>query len=255
MKEYPHSICMGYPIFTGSLKDLSIDKKLIVNTINQYSYCIAEEDDDFQKALKESDVLLPDGVGIVKASSFLNNENIQKIAGADLHTFLLKELQKNGGSCFYMGSSEKTLAKIEKRIAREYPNIRVGTYSPPFKPELSETDNLEIRRAVNSFRADVLFVGMTAPKQEKWISSQKDFLDANVICAIGAVFDFYAGTVDRPSKFWIESNKEWMGRLIKEPRRMWKRYVLYGAFFGYYLLKEKFKGQNRTNGSNVKVNA
>jgi len=253
MKDYSELVCMGYPVFTDRLGNLSNNDKLVISTINQYSYCLAEKDDEFQRSLLKSDVLLPDGIGIVLASQFLYGQRIRKIAGADLHNFLLKKLEGEGGSCFYMGSSEETLSRIRTRIAKEFPNIRVGTYSPPFKPELSEKDNLEIREAVNSFRPDVLFVGMTAPKQEKWSFEQSDMLDAKMICSIGAVFDFYAGTVSRPGDFWINSGLEWVRRLIKEPGRMWKRYIVYGAQFGYYLLKQKLNGAHNQNGTRVRM--
>ncbi len=93
--------------------------------------------------------------------------------------------------------------------------------------------------AVNDFQPDVLFVGMTAPKQEKWVYKHKDRLDAKIICAIGAVFDFYAGTVDRPQQFWINLGLEWFIRLYKEPKRMWKRYLYYGPVFVFHILKER----------------
>ena len=230
---------MGYPVFRGKLEDIQYSKKTVVNTLNQYSYCIAEKDDEFQEALMQSCILLPDGIGIIAASRFLYGEKIQKIAGSDLHNYLLKKLNKDKGSCFYMGSSNETLNRITIQINKQYPEIRVGTYSPPFKKEFTEFENQSIRDAVNSFRPDVLFVGMTAPKQEKWSHNQKDYLDAKMICSIGAVFDFYAGTVNRPGDVWIDSGLEWLGRLFSEPRRMWKRYILYGALFGYYLIREK----------------
>lgn len=95
--------------------------------------------------------------------------------------------------------------------------------------------------AVNAFQPDVLFVGMTAPKQEKWSYKHKPQLDAKIICSIGAVFDFYAGTVARPSPFWIKMRLEWFIRLIKEPKRMWKRYLYYGPIFIKLILQQKFK--------------
>ena len=94
---------------------------------------------------------------------------------------------------------------------------------------------------VNQFEPDVLFVGMTAPKQEKWSYENKEALNTKVICSIGAVFDFYAGTVERPSKVWIDLGLEWLGRLQKEPKRMWKRYIYYGFIFLYYLLSTKLR--------------
>ncbi len=233
--------CLGYSVFTGKLEDISLTDKKLVNTINQYSYCMAEMDPDFKLSLLESDILLPDGVGIVLASKILNGKVINKIAGADLHHFLLNKLNRTGGSCFYLGSSEETLRKIEARISKEYPNISFGSFSPPYKTVFSETENKEMLTAVNSFKPDVLFVGMTAPKQEKWAHSNKTSLDTKIICSIGAVFDFYAGTVERPDKFWIGLGLEWFGRLLNEPKRMWRRYLYFGPVFGYYILKGKFR--------------
>jgi N-acetylglucosaminyldiphosphoundecaprenol N-acetyl-beta-D-mannosaminyltransferase len=187
----------------------------------------------------ESDVLLPDGIGIVLASKFLNGINIKKIAGSDLHDHLLKKLNATYGRCFYLGATEETLAKIKARLAIEYPNIAVDSFSPPFKPDFSEEDTAKMIESVNTFCPDVLFVGMTAPKQEKWSNAFKTSLHVGMICSIGAVFDFYAGTVKRPGKIWIKLGLEWLGRLLKEPKRMWKRYIYYGFIFAYYLVREK----------------
>lgn len=239
MKDSPHLECLGYPVYTGTLDCLPTNQQLVVSTINQYSYCIAEQNPEFKKSLEGSDILLPDGIGIVIAAKLLEKERIRKIAGADLHSFLLKKLNREGGSCFYLGTSLETLQKIENRIHIEYPNINVGSYSPPFKNEFSELDNQAMINQVNQFKPEVLFIGMTAPKQEKWAYAHKNELDSRLICSIGAVFDFYAGTVKRPNEIWISLGLEWLGRLIKEPKRMWKRYIYYGVIFGYYLLKEK----------------
>lgn len=233
--------CLGYDVYNAPLSNMPVSNKLLINTINQYSFCIAEKDNEFKKSLLQSDILLPDGIGIVAAAKFINKEKINKIAGADLHNFLLKKLENEKGSCFYMGSSETTLTKIKKRLNKEYPNIKVGTYSPPFKPEFTEEDNTAILNAVNSFAPNVLFVGMTAPKQEKWSYQFKEALNTQYICSIGAVFDFYAGTTTRPSIFWQNLGLEWLGRLFKEPKRMWKRYIYYGFVFGGHLIKHKIK--------------
>ncbi|WP_282124605.1 WecB/TagA/CpsF family glycosyltransferase [Algibacter mikhailovii] len=242
MKKPSTISCMTYEIFTDNLEVLPSDGKMTINTINQYSYCMAEKDAQFKQALQSSDVLLPDGVGIVIAAAWLKEKKVKKIAGADLHTFLLNRLNQEQGSCFYMGSSKITLERIEQRLAKEYPNIRVASYSPPFKKEFTSEDNIAIISKVNAFQPDVLFVGMTAPKQEKWSLEHKDALDVNgPICAIGAVFDFYAGTVTRPGQIWQNLGLEWLGRLFKEPKRMWKRYIYYGAVFSGHLIKEKVK--------------
>ncbi|MBP2283118.1 N-acetylglucosaminyldiphosphoundecaprenol N-acetyl-beta-D-mannosaminyltransferase [Flavobacterium sp. CG_23.5] len=232
---------VDYSIYTGSLKDLLIVGKTLINTINQYSFCIAETDTLFKTALQGSDILLPDGMAIVAGVRLLENKKITKIAGADLHHFLLDDLNKKGGTCFYLGSSEHTLQKIAARLAREFPNVRFQTFSPVYATEFSTIENTQMLDAVNAFQPDVLFVGMTAPKQEKWTFQHKSTLDAKIICSIGAVFDFYAGTVVRPHSFWINLRLEWFVRLLKEPKRMWKRYLYYGPVFIKLILKEKLK--------------
>ncbi len=235
---------LGFKIFNDKLENLKIRSKLLINTINQYSYIVAEKDHNFKQALLNSDILLPDGVGIVAASKLLTGDKITKIAGADIHQYLLRELNKVGGSCMYLGSTEQTLTKIKERLAIEYPSVKMTYYSPPYKPEFSNEDNAIMIEVVNNIKPDVLFVGMTAPKQEKWSYLHKEKLDTKIICSIGAVFDFYAGTVNRPSNFWINFGLEWLGRLVKEPKRMWKRYLYYGPVFGWILLKEKQKQVN-----------
>jgi len=231
--------CLGYNIFSDSLSTIHNYTKVLVNTINQYSYCIAEQDVDFKQALVHSDILLPDGVGITIAAKLLSGHNIKKISGADLHQHLLEELNEQGGSCFYLGSSESTLGKIKSRINKEYPAISVYSYSPPYKSEFTQADSEDMLQQVNIINPDALFIGMTAPKQEKWAYQFKDQLHAKYICSIGAVFDFYAGTVKRPNQVWINMGLEWLGRLINEPKRLYRRYLYYGPIFAYTLFKEK----------------
>src|SRR5690606_4979913 len=108
--------------------------------------------------------------------------------------YLMNYLNASGGKCFFLGSSLETLGRIERRLAKEFPAVKAGFHSPPFTGTLSIEENQEIINAVNAFSPDVLFVGMTAPKQEKWVFEHKNKLNARVCCSIGAVFDFYAGT-------------------------------------------------------------
>jgi len=230
---------MGYELFSGNLNSIPYSSKTVINTINQYSFCVAERDEEFKKALKSSDILLPDGVGIVVAVKSVTGGNLKKISGTELHENLLTRLNDKQGRCFYLGSNKNTLNKIKQRLANQYPNITCETFSPPYKAQFSDAENNEMIEAVNAFKPDVLFVGMTAPKQEKWVAAHKTDIDAKIICSIGAVFDFYAGTIERPSAFWINLGLEWFARLCKEPQRMWKRYIYYGPIFAWALVKEK----------------
>lgn len=239
--DYPSVKFIDYNVYSGGLDNISINvgAQTLINTINQYSYCMADIYPGFKNALVKSDILLPDGIGITLSIRMITGDRVIKIAGADIHFHLLDQMNSAGSRCFYLGSSERTLRKITNRIKRQYPNIILGTYSPPYKPQFSDEDNEQMIAAVNSFKPDVLFVGMTAPKQETWAFEHKNNLDAKIICSIGAVFDFFAGTVRRPSKFWINLGLEWFIRLLKEPKRMSRRYLYYGPVFVYLMLKYK----------------
>ncbi len=244
MSELP-SIFRGYHLFDQQLEHLPLQAQTVISTLNQYSFCMAERDPAFREALTASDVLLPDGVGITLAMKLTTGRNVKKISGSDVHTYLLNRLNRRAGRCFYLGATETTLAKIGNRLAAEYPDIQFASYSPPFKKEFSAQDSEEMIKRINAFKPDVLFVGMTAPKQEKWAHQHKRVIKAPVICSIGAVFDFYAGTVKRPGKVWIDAGLEWFVRLCREPARMWKRYLYYGPVFIYALVKEQLNPELR----------
>lgn len=144
----------------------------------------------------------------------------------------MERLNRKGGKCFFMGSSEKVLELIKVRAATVYPNIIVETYSPPYKAVFNDEENKEIIRAINKANPDLLWIGMTAPKQEKWAYSHWDELEINChVGTIGAVFDFFAGTYKRAPQWWQKNSLEWLYRLIKEPRRMWKRYIIGNPLF------------------------
>ncbi len=215
--------------------------KVLINTINAHSYNTAQKDALFAEALKNGDYLIPDGASIVKACRWIKAKSNPKerIAGWDLFEFEMERLNKAGGTCFFMGSSEKVLALIRRRAADVYPNITVKTYSPPYKPEFSEADNKAIIDAINASRPDLLWIGMTAPKQEKWVYSHWDELDIRCHCGtIGAVFDFFAGTSRRAPLWWQRHSLEWLYRLLKEPRRMWRRYIIGNVLFLWNVAKE-----------------
>ena len=214
--------------------------KLLINTINAHSYNTALKDPLFAKALETGDVLIPDGVSIVKACRWLKakSQPNERIAGWDLFEFEMDRLNKKTGKCFFMGSSEKVLGLIRRRAAEVYPNITVQTYSPPYKPEFTKEDNNSIVKVINNANPDLLWIGMTAPKQEKWVYSHWNELNINCHCGtIGAVFDFFAGTAKRAPKAWQNAGLEWLYRLIIEPKRMWRRYIIGNALFLWNIFK------------------
>lgn len=231
---------LNFNVYTQTLDDLDLKTVRIINTINPHSYCVQKTDPEFAQALQASDVLLPDGIGIVWAAKVLNKQKIQKIAGFDIFMHLMKHLNASKGSCFFLGASEDTLNLIKARAVKDFPKVRVSSYSPPYKPVFSTEESTIMCDQVNVAKADVLFVGMTAPKQEKWVHTHQDQLNTPIICSIGAVFDFYAGTVQRPSQFWIKLGLEWLPRFVKEPKRLAERNLVSTPKFILEVLVFKF---------------
>ena len=216
--------------------------KLLINTINAFSYNNARRDVLFEEALTKGDVLIPDGISIVRVCKFLNGKSRPKerIAGWDLFVHEMQRLNEKGGKVMFLGSSDKVLKLIRQKAAIVYPNLEVVTYSPPYKPQFTVEDDLNMVKAINDANPDLLWIGMTAPKQEKWAYANWDRL--NIHChvgTVGAVFDFFAGTYKRAPMIWQRLGLEWLYRLLKEPRRMWRRYIIGNVMFCVLVFREK----------------
>ena len=202
---------------------------------NPHSIIVAEKDELFQEAIHDSDLVTPDGAGIVLASKILGGCIRQRVTGSDIFEGVCNKLNEIGGmSCFFLGSTEKTLTAIKEKMSAEYPNIIfAGSYSPPYKPEFSETESRLMIKAVNEANTDVLWVGMTAPKQEKWVHQHKEQLKVKFVGSVGAVFDFYVGKIKRSHPFMQKIGLEWLPRLIQEPRRLFRRNFVSSPLFLY----------------------
>jgi N-acetylglucosaminyldiphosphoundecaprenol N-acetyl-beta-D-mannosaminyltransferase len=200
--------------------------------LNPHSYAIARRDISFKKALRSAHWLVPDGVGIVIAGRILGQRISERITGFDIFEGVMVELNRCGGSVFFLGSTKDSLDLITQRVRRDYPNICIaGVYSPPFKSHFSEMENDSMIAAVAASKADVLWVGMTAPKQEKWIAAHCHRLPVKFAGPIGAVFDFYTGKVKRSHPYFQKLGLEWLPRLLQEPKRLWRRMFVSAPIF------------------------
>ncbi len=196
----------------------------ILSCINPHSYVVSIDDCEFSKSLYDSDWLIPDGAGIVLASRILGGRINKRITGSDIFYGLHERLNRTGAKIFFLGSTETNLMEICNKIRIDWPGLTIaGAYSPPFKNSFSAQDDREMINAVNKAAPDVLWVGMTAPKQEKWLFKNRRNLNIKFAGAVGAVFDFYSGRVKRSNPFFQSLGLEWLPRLICEPRRLWSR--------------------------------
>ena len=234
----------------GSREELSRlpEGKLLINTINAHSYNTAQKDVVFAEALTNGDALIPDGASIVKACRWIKakSQPKERIAGWDLFVHEMERVNKeNGGAkkkVMFLGSSNNVLALIKARAEKDYPNIEVIKFSPPYKPVFSDEDNRMMIEAINNTKPDLLWIGMTAPKQEKWAYAHWNELNINChVGTIGAVFDFYAGTMQRAPMWWQEHSLEWLYRLLKEPKRMWRRYLIGNILFLWNIITKEYR--------------
>ena len=228
---------LGYNVFSDSLEKINLNNPVAktLNTISPNSYGISTKDSNFKQSLKESDYLVLDGVYFALASVLLKAQNIKKNQGPDVFKFFIKKINKEKGRVFFLGSSQSTLDKINNKLKVEYSNISADFMSPPFKSKFSEEDNNLMVEAVNNFKPDIVFVGMTCPKQEKWAHQNKNKLDAKLICSIGAVFDWYAGNQKDIHPLWWKLRLGWLKRTIDRPEIL-KRYPNIGIFFWHLIL-------------------
>jgi len=242
---------VGYPI-TIITRDQAIQEimlSLSSSDSSRYFVCanphsleVARKDAAFDIAIRNANLgVVPDGVGIVLASKILGGSIRERVTGMDIFLGLSEALNKGkGGRYFFLGSTEGNLIKIKEKMHADFPNITVaGTYSPPFKPEFTEEDKRQMIEAINQAAPDVLWVGMTAPKQEKWIYQNKDRLNVKFIGAIGAVFDFYTGNVKRSHPAFQRLGLKWLPRLLREPRRLWRRNFVSNPSFLLLVIRQK----------------
>ena len=240
------------------LKDIP-EGKVLISTINAFSCNQAKKDPEFAEALQNSDVVLADGTSIVLSNRLLRAKSRprHRCTGWDLFRYEMERLngshdkaqafwklrnpERQQPVVLFVGSSEKVLNQIRERAAMEFPHLSVKTYSPPFKSEFSEEDNRAIIDFINSADPDVVWLGMTAPKQEKW--AYKHWKELDIHChlgSIGAVFDFYAGTITRAPLLLQRIGLEWLYRWSQEPIRLMYRYGVGNPQFIWNMIKELF---------------
>ncbi len=249
------SFMLGYGIFDGDARRCvaTIAAWVAAGTgprwlacLNPHSWVEAQRRPDFARALAEADWLVPDGTGVTLASRILGAGIDARVTGSDVFEGLSRLLDQRGGArVFFLGATPDTLAAIRERYQREYPRIEVvGTYAPPFRAEFGEADYDAMAAAINAARPEVLWVGLGAPKQELSILRLRGRLQVQFAAAIGAVFDFYAGKVERASPWLRRLGLEWLPRLLREPRRLWRRMFVSAPIFLWHVALARL-GQGR----------
>jgi len=248
---------LGIPIDRKSLAEVvqeslhAIDRRAsqrVFACANPHSLVVAQQDTDFYSALTHADLVVADGVGALVVARWAGIRIGPRITGTDYFQGVLNALQQRGsGRVFFFGSSQHVLNLIAKRFASDFPSLTLcGALSPPFGT-WSEMENHRMVKIINDAKPDVLWVGMTAPKQEKWVEANRRQFNVPVIGSIGAVFDFYAGTYSRAPKWVCNIGLEWAYRFILEPRRMWRRNFVSAPKFIWLVLRQHMFSTHTTS--------
>jgi N-acetylglucosaminyldiphosphoundecaprenol N-acetyl-beta-D-mannosaminyltransferase len=249
-----HNELLGVPIGPAGLDQIAVAAwealdgrraPLVLGCANPHSLVIASADREFRHALRTCSAVVADGVGVTVAARLFGREVGPRITGSDLFVTVMRELNAQGGRSYFLGSRPEILERIRARATRDFPAVVVETHAPPFG-EWSQAENDAILDRIAAFEPDVLWVGMTAPKQEKWVAANLARLRVPVIGSVGAVFDYYAGAVRRAPAIVCAAGLEWLYRLLHEPQRLWRRTFLSGPQFFWLLLRERLTSPRHT---------
>jgi N-acetylglucosaminyldiphosphoundecaprenol N-acetyl-beta-D-mannosaminyltransferase len=186
----------------------------------------------------------PDGMPLVWVGRLLGRR-VTRVCGPDVMPALIDRSRANGARHFFYGGAPGVAERLASRLAETYPGLEVvGTYSPPFRPLTPEEDAAELAM-INAARPDYVWVGLGAPKQDLWAARQRPVLDAPVLLAVGAAFDFHSGGLRRAPAWMQRTGLEWLFRLMAEPRRLFRRYAVTNTRFVYLVGKGLVTGRRR----------
>jgi len=206
--------------------------------LNPHAINLSKKDPDFYEILSSNKVNFPDGIGMKLAGVFEKYSLQDNLCGTDLYPNLMKVSQEKSFSVFFLGGSEEVVEKMVQNAKISWPNLRVAGFHHGYFDKVKESD--QIVNLINSANPDILLVSFGMPIQEKWIDENFSKINTKAAFATGGLFDFFSGTIQRAPLAWRQVGMEWAYRLFKEPKRMWKRYVIGNPLFLVHVLKDRY---------------
>lgn len=211
-----------------------------VTYTNVHVIATANHDSRLKDALANASIVSPDGMPVVWAAKILGYVDIEKCSGPDMMKLILEESLKAKKSHYFYGSTEENLKRLKAHLEAQYPGIMIkGFCAPPFR-ELSDDEDRKIVEEINRIKPDYIWVGLGAPKQEIWMVEHYKRIDHGVMFGVGAAFNFLSGSLKRAPKWMQTLGLEWLYRLFREPKKLWKRYLRTNSVFTLYLLRLLF---------------
>ncbi|MHB1346655.1 MAG: WecB/TagA/CpsF family glycosyltransferase [Candidatus Humimicrobiaceae bacterium] len=233
------------PLMDQAAELIKKNARFFVCTVNAFMTVKANEDKELLKIINKAKIVLPDGMSTVWVSKRFKKFNLRRISGFDFFHEFSKISDKKGFSYFFMGGKrEDILIRIKNKLQNEFSNIIFKGYFCPsfYSKKMPENENEKIIDIINDCKPDILWIGISSPKQEKWIYSNLSRLNIKMACCVGAVFDFYSGEINRAPIWMQEHYLEWLYRIYSEPKRLFKKYLIYNTKFMMLVLKNKIKG-------------
>ena len=245
-----HERVCGVPVARMDFEDLcmAVGERIrertpgFIVTPNVDHICLFHRRADIRAAYKEAFLALPDGIPLLWAARFLGRPLKEKLSGSDLVPMLSAWAAQEGCSVFCFGAAEGVAEKAARNLRERYPGLTVaGVYSPPLGFERDPVENERAIAAIRNAKPDICFVALGCPKQELWLLEHYEDIGVPVSLGIGAGLDFVAGKVRRAPRCLQRIGLEWVWRLVQEPRRLWRRYLVEDALF-FSLVWRDFRG-------------
>jgi N-acetylglucosaminyldiphosphoundecaprenol N-acetyl-beta-D-mannosaminyltransferase len=199
---------------------------------------VAHQRADVKAVLNSAEIWVPDGIAPAWIARLKGMKSAVRTPGADIMKAYFELADQKGFRSYFYGDTDHTLAELKKNLEKKYPgHIFAGAYSPPFR-KLTPKEDGEIIKMINAAKPDVLWIGLGLPKQDIWIQERKDRLKVPIAIGVGAAFSFHAGTVKRVPEWIGNIGLEWLWRLLKEPRKLWRRALIDGPQFVWHVALE-----------------
>ena len=205
---------------------------------NVHTTIMSYENSEYRKIQNGGAMALPDGKPLSIVSKKRGYTKAERVSGPDLMPEIFQLSQEKGWTHYFYGGSETTIRILGEKLKVQYPNMKiVGLYSPPYRI-LTEEEDYNIIEEINQLKPDFIWIGLGAPKQEQWMYEHKNKVQG-IMIGVGAAFDFLAGTTKRAPKWMQKMSIEWLYRLMADPKRLWKRYVITNSKFLWLLFNKK----------------
>ena len=199
----------------------------------------ARHDEEFGRVLEGASLVVPDGYPLVVLGRRRGFALARRVYGPELMERFCEETASKGYRHYFYGGAEGVAEELAKRFASRFEGMEIaGTYCPPFRQQTADEEG-EICEKIRASRADVVWVGLSTPKQERWMARMRDALGVPVMVGVGAAFDFHTGRVAQAPRWMRENGMEWFFRLMSEPRRLWRRYLVKGSEFAWLVMLEQ----------------